>query len=140
MDKPVSSGEASQGFSPDWPGIYAGQIGGVDCTLELKLDPQGKLHGYFSSGEERLEVQGVTPELGGGIRGLLRALGEPTAIAIFRASLEGEKLLLEMDVPDPDEPDFSGAEQVWLIRLEALPHVNAVALESGWGMGVVLLH
>lgn len=111
MDKPVSPA--------DWLGIYAGQIGGVDCTLELKLDPQGKLHGYFNSGDERLEVRGVTPEHGGALRGLLQEPSEPTAIAIFRASLEGRGLLLEMDLPDPDERDFSGAEQVWLVRLEA---------------------
>lgn len=123
MDNPVSSGGASHGFLADWPGIYAGQIGGVDCTLELKLDPQGELHGYLSSGDERLELQGVTPELGGSIRGLLRELGEAAAIAIFRASLVDGKLLLEIDVPD--EPDFSGAEQVWLIRLGALPHVSS---------------
>lgn len=112
MDKPVSPA--------DWLGIYGGQIGGVDCTLELKLDPQGKLHGYFNSGDERLEVRGVTPEHRGAIQGLLQEPSEPAAIAIFRASLEGQGLLLEMDLPDPDERDFSGAEQVWLVRLEAL--------------------
>ncbi|MER3443946.1 MAG: hypothetical protein C4333_07400 [Meiothermus sp.] len=110
MDKPLFAGEAGPEFPADWPGTYAGQVGGVGCVLELRLDREGNLGGRLYSGEERLEVSGVT---GGGsaIRGWLYEPGERAAVAVFRASLEGPHLLLEMEVPEPDDPDFSGAER-----------------------------
>lgn len=116
MDKPVSPGEASHSFAADWPGLYAGQMGGMGCTLELALDSQGRLCGRFESGDGRLEVYGVSAQ-GKTIQGFLREPGEIAATAIFRARLEGRGLLLEMDVPNPDEQDFAGAEQFWLLRL-----------------------
>lgn len=110
-----------QGAPANWPGRYAGQLGGVECTLELWPDERGRLRGHFSSGSERLEVQ-VTPGDDGTIYGSLREPGETSAVAVFRASLDGDGLTLELDVPDACErPDFSGAEQLRLFRLEQFP-------------------
>jgi hypothetical protein len=120
MDKPLFAGEAGPEFPAGWPGTYAGQVGGVGCVLELRLDREGNLGGRLCSGEERLEVYGISSQ-GRAIQGFLREPGEIAATAIFRARLEGRGLVLEMDVPDPDEQDFVGAEQLWLLRLEALP-------------------
>lgn len=118
MDKPLFAGEAGPEFPTGWPGTYAGQVGGVGCVLELRLDREGNLGGQLCSGEERLEVSGVTGR-GNAIQGRLSEPGERAAVAVFRASLEGPHLLLEMEVPDPDERDFSGAERIWLVRLPA---------------------
>lgn len=102
----------------DLLGIYAGQVGGTDYTLELFLDHQGASGGRFSALGETLEVYGLTSSNSGALYGLLLDPIERSTVAIFRASPEQGGLLLELDVPDPDERlDFSSAERVRLTRL-----------------------
>lgn len=108
-------GEGGRDFPESWPGLYTGQLGKMDCTLELALNSTGELCGYFRSGGKHLRVYGIVPEHGGAVRGFLREPGDSAAIAIFRASIQDDGLLLEMDVPG--EEDFSEAEAVWLLRL-----------------------
>lgn len=117
MQRLIRFEESGSPSLADWLGVYAGQMGGVEYTFEL-FDHQGASGGRFSSQEETLDVYGLTSSNSGALYGLLLDPAERSTIAIFRARLEGGGLLLELDVPDPDERlDFSGAERIRLARL-----------------------
>lgn len=113
MGEKLSSG--GRDFPESWPGLYTGQLGKTNCTLELAPNSAGELCGYLRGGEKHLRVYGIVPEHEGAVRGLLGEPGDSAVIAIFRASIQDNGLLLEMDVPG--EEDFSEAETVWLLRL-----------------------
>ena len=115
--------------SPD-PLPYLGnyRTPGSHNTLELRLNPGGSLGGHFSLGGESLEVRSIP----GPAEGLYGILLDPQgdAVAIFRARISQDTLMLELDIPGP-QPDFSEAETLEFVRVKAPLEKDQTTQEIG---------
>lgn len=114
MNQPREAGNPQPPDSLEYLGIY--QTPGGHNTLELKLDSDGSLGGYFSLGGETLEVRSI-PGPAGRLHGMLMD-NQAEAVTVFRACLVPGGITLELDIPAP-QADFSEAETLHFIRVKA---------------------
>jgi hypothetical protein len=97
-------------------GCYIASIQDVDCRLELYLDHTGCLAGAFIADFEHLKIMGGVPNMYGEVFGLIL---EPSGkiMAVFRAALHAQNLILEVDVPgEGDLMRLGNAERVTFNR------------------------
>ena len=90
-------------FTHPLAGSYTARIWQVDCELELSLDQTGCLIGTFTADGETLEVFGGVPSLYGEVYGVIREGRNGETLAVFRAVPQVQALLLEIDLPGPND-------------------------------------
>jgi hypothetical protein len=98
-------------------GCYIARFQGVDCRLELNLDHTACLAGAFIADGEGLKIMGGAPNTYNEVFGLIL---EPSGniMAVFRAALHAQDLILEVDVPrDGDLMHLGNVERVTFKRL-----------------------